>query len=61
LQHVRVDGGVLGPLRPNRLQLGVLLVAGDGDVAALLGGDALLQRGGVERAAQLQDSLQFPL
>ena len=51
LQHVAVDGGVFGHLCPDGLQLGFLCKARDGDVAALPGGDALLERGVVERAA----------
>jgi hypothetical protein len=61
LQHVAVDGGVLREFRPNGLQLGFLLVAGDGDAAALPGGDALLQGRVVERAAAPEHVLQRPL
>jgi hypothetical protein len=57
LQDVAVDGGVVGHLRADGLQLGFLVVAGDGAVAPLPGGDALLQRGVVERTAQPQHAL----
>jgi hypothetical protein len=44
-----VDGGVVRELLTDRLQLGFLLRAREGDVAALPGGDALFQGGVVER------------
>ncbi len=50
LQDVRVDCGVFRELGADHLQLRLLLIARDGDVAALPGGDALLKRGVVERA-----------
>ena len=50
LQDVAVEGGVLRHVRTDILQLGFLLVARDRDVAALPGGDALLQGGVGERA-----------
>ncbi len=56
-----MDGGVLRELRADGLQFGFLLVARDGDVAALPGGDALLQGGVVELAAAPQHFLQRPL
>src|SRR5262249_11326449 len=64
-QHVvqprAVDRGVLRILRPDSLQLGFLLLAREGDTAALPGGAALLQGRGVAGAAAPQDTLQCPL
>jgi len=51
LQHMGVDGGVGRHGRSEVLQLGFLRRARDGAVAALVGGDALLQGRVGERAA----------
>src|SRR5260221_10951763 len=56
-----MDGGVFGELSTDSLQLGFLLVARDGDVAPLPGGDALLQGGVVELAAAPEHVVQRPL
>jgi hypothetical protein len=61
LQHLRVDGCVVGELRPNGLELGVLLEAPDRHLTALVGGDALLWGRVGELAAQQQHTLQLPL
>ena len=53
-----MDGGVLGKVSANVLQLGCLLVARDGDTATLPRGDALLQGGVVELSAAPQDCFQ---
>jgi hypothetical protein len=52
LQHVAVDGGVLGERRPDVLEFRFLLVARDGHVAALIGGNALFEGNIVELAAE---------
>ena len=61
MQHVRVVGSVLRQLGTDRLQLGFLLIAGEGDVAALPRRDALFKRRVVELATAPQDTLQLPL
>src|SRR5262245_23518455 len=55
-----VDTRVLRELLPYDLQLGFLLIARDGYMAALPGGDALLQRGIVEIAATPKHFVQHP-
>jgi hypothetical protein len=61
LQHVAVDGGVLGKRGADILEFGVLREPRDGDRAALPGGDTLLQRRVGERAAAHEDALKLPL
>ena len=56
-----MDAGVLWHLRAPGFQLGFLLRAREGDVAALPGGDALFQGGVLERAAAPQDELKLAL
>jgi hypothetical protein len=58
LQHVGMDGGVVWKRGADVLQFGFLLVARDRDVAALPGGDALLQGGIVEAAAAPEHLIQ---
>jgi hypothetical protein len=63
-QHVvpdaAVEGGVRRERRPESLQLGLLVGAREGDVAALPGGAALCQGGVGERAAAPEHLLQRP-
>jgi hypothetical protein len=61
LQDVAVDGGVIRERGPDVLQLGFLLVARERDVAALPGGDALLEGDGVELPAHHDHALQLVL
>src|SRR5258708_34190421 len=56
LQHVRVDGGVVGQVGAQVLELRFLLVAARGHAALAVEGDALFQGGVVERATAPQDS-----
>ena len=56
-----MDGRVLWHLGADLLEFGFLLVPGDGDAAALPGGDALLQAGVVEIAAQVKHAPKLPL
>src|SRR5262245_316838 len=51
LEDVAVDGGVLRHLRTKRLQLGFLLIAGEGNAPLSVEEEALLQCGVIERAA----------
>ncbi len=61
LQDVCMDGGIFRELGPEVFQLRFLLVARDGDLVPLPGGDALLQGRIVERAAVPQDKLKLAL
>src|SRR5216683_3207165 len=61
LEDVGVDGRVFGERGAHGLQFSFLLKAGDGSVAPLPGGDALLQRGVVEIAAPPEHVVQRPL
>jgi hypothetical protein len=61
LEHVAVDGGILWEGRVDILELGFLLRAGERDMAALPGGDALLECRVVQRTAVPQDLLQRTL
>jgi hypothetical protein len=61
VQDMGVEGGVLGKLRTDGLELGFLREARNGDMAAPPGSDTLLQGGVVELAAAPQDFLQRPL
>ena len=56
-----VDGSILRKRAANVLHLRFLLIPRDGDVAALPGGDVLLQGGIVEIAAAPEDFIQHPL
>src|SRR5262249_41998156 len=60
LEHMTVDGRILGEGCPDVLQLGFLLKAGDRQAAALPGGDALFESDVVELPAPQQDALQLP-
>src|SRR5262249_15800540 len=61
LQNVAGNGGRLRAPLPRVLEFGFLLVAREGDAAALPGGDALLQSSVVERATVPEDALQRTL
>jgi hypothetical protein len=61
LQHVAMESGVLGELGTNVLEIGVLLLPRDADVAPLPGGDALVEGDVVERATAPQHPLQRTL
>jgi hypothetical protein len=61
LQHMAVEGSVLQKRRADILQFGFLLELRDGDLAALPGGDALLQRCVVEHSAAPEHRVQRTL
>lgn len=61
LQDVAVNGCVLRECGADVLQLGFLLVAGEGDATAAVGSDTLLQGRVVEPAARPQDAIQHLL
>ena len=61
LQHVAVEGDILWERLTDGRELGFLLRAGEADVAALPGGDALLQGRVVEGATAPQDLLKRTL
>src|SRR5262249_48506662 len=59
VQHVAVEGGRVRQLRTQRLQLGFLLVAREGDTPRFVQGEALFAGVVVERARARQDA--FPV